>query len=90
MRFCAYIVRESDGEFAGEVNIYRNEEDSWYEMGIALEAKNRGKGYAVTALQLLLQYAFEKWVQKAIHHTVSEISKMNPIVLAAGELAGNK
>ena len=59
-RFYAYIVRESDGEFIGEVNVHRNVDADWYEMGIVLEAKYRGKGYAVAALQLLLQYAFEK------------------------------
>lgn len=47
VRFYAYIVRESDGEFIGEVNVHINENDDWYHMGIVLEAKYRGKGYSV-------------------------------------------
>lgn len=67
-RFYAYIVRESDGEFIGEVNVHRNEDAVWYEMGIVLEAKYRGKGYAVDAMRLLLEYAFEKMGADAVHN----------------------
>lgn len=68
LRFYAYIVRESDGEFIGEVNVHRNEDAGWYEMGIVLEAKYRGKGYAADALRLLLQHAFEKMNADAVHN----------------------
>lgn len=71
-RFYAYIVRESDGEFIGEVNVHRNVDAGWYEMGIVLEAKYRGKGYAVAALRLLLQYAFEKIGVEAVHNEFEE------------------
>lgn len=71
-RFYAYIVRESDGEFIGEVNVHRNLDAGWYEMGIVLEAKYRGKGYAVAALRLLLQYAFEKIGVEAVHNEFEE------------------
>ncbi len=66
--FYAYIVRESDGEFIWEVNIHRNADTGWYEMGIVFEAKYRGKGYTVAALRLLLQYAFEKAGVEAVHN----------------------
>ena len=71
-RFYAYIVRESDGEFIGEVNVHRNEDAGWYEMGIVLEAKYRGMGYAGTGLGLLLQYAFEKIGVEAVHNEFEE------------------
>ena len=71
-RFYAYIVRESDGEFIGEVNVHRNADAGWYEMGIVLEAKYRGKGYAAAALRLLLQYAFEKMGAEAVHNEFEE------------------
>lgn len=66
--FYAYIVREADGEFIGEVNVHRNTDAGWYEMGIVLEAKYRGKGYAVDALRLLLQHAFEEMDADAVHN----------------------
>lgn len=71
-RFYAYIVRESDGAFLGEVNVHRNVDADWYEMGIVLEAKHRGKGYAVAALRLLLQHAFEKIGVEAVHNEFEE------------------
>lgn len=71
-RFYAYIVRDSDGEFIGEVNAHRNADAGWYEMGIVLEAKYRGKGYAVTALWLLLKYVFETMGAKAVHNEFEE------------------
>lgn len=67
-RFYAYIVRESDSEFIGEVNLHMNSNARWHDMGIVLDAKHRGKGYAVTALKLLLQYAFEEMDVKAVHN----------------------
>lgn len=71
-RFYAYIVRESDGEFIGEVNLHMNADADWYEMGIVLEAKYRGKGYAVAALRLLMQHAFEKMGAEAVHNEFEE------------------
>lgn len=67
-RFYAYIVRESDGAFIGEVNVHKEQDAPWYEMGIVLEAKYRGKNYAVEALQLLLQHAFEEMGADAVHN----------------------
>ena len=41
-------------------------------MGIVLEAKYRGKGYSVIALQLLLQHVFEKMGAEAVHNDFEE------------------
>lgn len=71
-RFYAYIVRESDGEFIGEVNVHINEDANRYEMGILLEAKYRGNGYGATALRLLLQRAFEKIGAEVVHNEFEE------------------
>lgn len=67
-KFYAYIVRKEDGAFIGEVNLHKNSEKDWYEMGIVLEAKYRGKGYATEALELLLKYAFEELNINAVHN----------------------
>lgn len=71
-RFYAYVVRKTDGEFVGEVNVHRNEDARWYEMGIVLEAKYRGRGYGPEALGLLLQHAFEKMNADAVHNEFEE------------------
>ena len=65
-RYYAYIV--VDGEFIGEVNVHKNKEKNWYDMGIVIEAKHRGKGYAVPALKLLLEQAFDGLGEKAVHN----------------------
>lgn len=67
-RFYAYIARREDGVFIGEVNLHRNPDALWYDMGIVLEAAFRGKGYAKQALRLLLQYAFENMAADAVHN----------------------
>lgn len=71
-RFYAYIVRKTDDALIGEVNVHRNPNDPWYEMGIVLEVKYRGNGYAAEALRLLLQYAFEKMDADAVHNGFEE------------------
>ena len=67
-RYYAYIVRRQDGTFIGEVNVHRNGDAPWHEMGIVIEAKHRGKGYAVEALRLLLEHAFDEMGIEAIHN----------------------
>ena len=67
-RFYAYIVRMEDGMFLGEVNVHRNQDAPWYEMGIVLEACHRGQGYAAEALNLLLSHAFERLGAEAVHN----------------------
>lgn len=71
-RFYAYVVREPDGEFIGEVNLHKSVENNWYEMGIVLEAKHRGKGYAAGTLWLLLRHAFEDMNAEAVHNSFEQ------------------
>lgn len=71
-RFYAYIVRKSDDTFIGEVNVHRNSDAPWYEMGIVLEAGYRGNGYAAEALRLLLQHTFEEMNADAVHNEFEE------------------
>lgn len=72
LRFYAYIVRESDGAFIGEVNVHKNSDASWYDMGIVLEAGYRGSGYAVAALRLLLRHVFESMGATSVHNSFEE------------------
>ncbi len=69
-RFYAYIVL--DGEFIGEVNLYKNRDKNLYgccyEMGIVIENRYRGKGYATKALDLLLETAFEELGAARVHN----------------------
>lgn len=67
-RFYAYVVRLEDRAFIGEVNVHKSAAAPWYEMGIVLEAKYRGQGYAAQALKLLLKYAFESLNAEAVHN----------------------
>lgn len=84
-RYYAYIVRDTDGAFLGEVNVHRSEEAVWYEMGIVLESCHRGKGYALPALRLLLQHAFEVFHADAVHNDFEDTrSAAMRVHLAAG------
>ena len=56
-RFYAYI--SAGGEFIGEVNLHKIQDSNEYNMGIVIESKHRGKGYAEKALKLLLKQAFD-------------------------------
>lgn len=67
-RFYAYIVRAEDQAFIGEVNLHKSRENDWHEMGIVIEAKYRGQGYAKEALRLLVGYGFEQMQVAAIHN----------------------
>jgi len=51
-RFYAYIQRDNDHAFIGEVNLHENEKNDWFEMGIIIEARYRGMGFSVPALRL--------------------------------------
>lgn len=68
-RFYAYILRDADGAFLGEVNLHKPDGDDWYEMGIVLDAAYRGQGYATAALRLLLRQAFEKMGAEGVRNT---------------------
>jgi len=52
--FYAYVL--ADGQPVGEVNIHKNGK-----IGIIIEVKHRGKGYAKQALKLLCDKAFDKF-----------------------------
>lgn len=71
-RFYAYIAIEPDEEFIGEVNLHKSEDGGWHDMGIVIEGKHRGKGYAQAALKLLLQYAFENMGVQAVRNDFEE------------------
>ena len=66
--FYAYLVNAENGELVGDVNVHKSTEHDWYEMGIVIEAKHRGKGYANEGLHLLLHHAFADMGAKAVHN----------------------
>lgn len=68
LRYYAYIARERDGAFLGEVNLHKSVLHDWHDMGIVLEARYRGQGYSVEALRLLLRQAFEVMGLSAVHN----------------------
>ena len=70
--FYAYVARDKDDAFIGEVNVHRSGGGDWYDMGVLLEAKYRGMGYGKEALDLLLKYAFEKMGVPEIHNEFEE------------------
>lgn len=83
-RFYAYVMRE-DGLFLGEVNLHRNGNEPWYEMGIVLEAAHRGRGYGRPALELLLHHAFSVLKADAVRNSFEvERTAAMKIHLAAG------
>ena len=57
-RFFAYLRREADGAFVGNVNYRYTPERDWWDMGIVLHAPARGRGYGRQGLSLLLDRAF--------------------------------
>jgi len=67
--YYAYIMRDSDKQFIGEVNLHYNSSNDWYDMGIIIEGKYRGHGYSKQALNLVLELAFEKYSAKAVHNS---------------------
>lgn len=87
--FYAYIVRASDGAFIGEVNLHRTDE-ARYNMGIVIEGKHRGKGYAAKALKLLLERAFEKMHAEAVCNDFEEerVAALKAHLSAGFEICG--
>lgn len=67
-RFYAYIQRSSDGTWIGDVNFHYTPEKDWWDMGIVIYAPYRGKGYAVSALKLMLDHAFRVCGVTRIHN----------------------
>lgn len=58
--YYAYIIRKEDGTPIGEVDIHWSGYCQKHIIGIVIEAKYRGKGYAEEALNLLCDAAFNK------------------------------
>lgn len=67
--FYAYITRKEDNTFIGEVNLHWNPEKNWYDMGIVMEAKYRGKGYSIEALNKLIEVAFDEYNAQSVHNS---------------------
>ena len=84
-RFYAYLVNTENGEFVGEVNVHKSVGHDWYDMGIVIEAKHRGKGYANEGLRLLLHHAFIDTGAMAVHNS---FEKSRNAALKAHEHAG--
>lgn len=68
-RFYAYLQRTGDNAFVGDVNFYYNKADDWWDMGIVILAKERGKGYSKQGLKLLLDRAFEVNEVSLLHNS---------------------
>lgn len=68
-RFYAYLVRRQDNVFLGEIDLHQSAKGNWYEMGVVIEAKYRGLGYAGEALVLLLHEAFVHNHAQAVHNS---------------------
>lgn len=56
--YYAYIAKADDDSFVGEVNIHWNNNLKKYIVGVTIESKHRGFGYAKEALLLLAEKAF--------------------------------
>lgn len=65
-RFYAYIVRESDNAYIGEV-YYKNETENGHEIGILIKGEYRGNGYATEAIRLLCEKADSVGIKKLFH-----------------------
>ena len=63
-RFYAYLRREFDGAFVGDVCCHFTPEHGWWDMGVVIYAKERGKGYGTQGLRLLAEHAFSHGVTR--------------------------
>jgi diamine N-acetyltransferase len=59
-KFYAYIARLEDDAFIGEADIHFDAYVGIHMIGIIIEARHRGSGYAEEALRLLADYAFNE------------------------------
>ncbi|VYT75564.1 Uncharacterised protein [Clostridium paraputrificum] len=78
--FYAYIAREEDNSFIGEVNLNLSNKDRYYDMGIVIEAKYRGMGYSLEALRKLMKVAFEMYDALEVHNDF-EITRISAIAI---------
>ena len=63
-RFYAYLRRTADGALIGDVNFHYMPEHDWWDMGVVIFAKERGKGYGTQGLRLLAEHAFSHGVRR--------------------------
>lgn len=71
-RFFAYLQRESDGAYVGNVDYHRDPGHDWWDMGIVIHAPERGKGYGKAGLELLLEHAFHVGGVRRMHNVFEE------------------
>ena len=69
-RYYAYIV--SNDDYIGEAMLERTSDDydDCYAMNIFLQSSNRGQGFGSTAVQLLLDIAFNELGASTVHCTI--------------------
>ncbi len=67
-RFYAFLQRKSDSAFVGDVNYHRCPGQDWCDMGIVIHAPERGKGYGLQGLRLLLEQAFRRDGVPCLHN----------------------
>lgn len=67
-RFYAYIQRSCDGAWLGGVNFHYVLEKDWWDIGVVLYAPYRGRGYAIPALEALMERAFSHSCVTRIHN----------------------
>ena len=67
-RFYAFLRRNNDGKFVGDVNYHHNPEKNRCDMGIVIFAPERGKGYGKQGLCLLMEQAFAADGVSSLHN----------------------
>lgn len=71
-RYYAYLAREEDGRFVGEVCLHQDRPGEIHEMGIVVEARYRGLGYSREGMDLLLRHAFRVLELPAVSNCFEE------------------
>lgn len=56
--FFAFLQRKTDGVFVGDVHYHYTPDKGWWDMGVLIDAQERGKGYGRQGLRFLLDQAF--------------------------------
>ncbi len=67
-RFYAFLRRERDGTFVGDVNYHFDPARDRWDMGIVIFAPERGKGYGRQGLSLLIEKAFTEHGVSRLHN----------------------
>lgn len=48
--------------------MHKSQSGNWHDMGVVIESKYRGNGYATEAIRLLIKEAFEQMQVNVIHN----------------------